>query len=791
MKKKYIVAILSCAILLAGCGNRNANTSSGEEALTEETASGEWEEDGLQSEPDESMQTEGMSDYVKQLKAKYAGSEKNQYADPMYNLPNDYEFVFPMSEDYTREVYDDLQVFSDAELTQRVDIVIEQDYDGQRAVLKPGIVFNYNVEQSSSDMDGTWGSISKFYLVQNYDLAANKAYDKPQITVFTIARDLQSPTLSQSVAENGYYKLSWDAVEGADSYEVYEFDKNVEYAQLRLKTEKLSCTYDELKPWFLTYEEWESGDWEQQADPTDGEEDANWFINQSLEVDNSFFVVARSNSGKYSGMSNLCEVEKIAGSIPHIQVFGVETSYEGTSALALPAYTEVEMLDESVAKLLLDYKNATVTELGDQFCRIDVNIKNMPMQIMPLTFQGMDYEAFMKDMEKVYDRQNKLATKSVTQETDINIPYVPTDGKKPDQNSHSGEETSNEREQKDDTASDRSAAQTSNVPGLEDTIYANSALSAWIAYNMLHHEEQIPLDNFTEASDTEYLLGAVMEAYQQNPLIGVMDSASYDYDTNSLLIGYLLDKEETVEKQTASIQKAQEIADDIIEAGMSDFEKEEAINAYLCRNASYNEEILNYIDEDGMISTQALRESVDSFLPYGILVDNFGVCESYAEAFLLIAQKAGLDAVIETGRLDGVNHEWNRVKIDGSWCILDVTNNDSDYLPNSFFNLSDQTAKGLLIPDGTSIMQQWYMDYAADDNDKEYYYTKGQYVLDKDEAVSMFEGLLSKEDQGAVRIEEELGASDVEDIVRQVGRAAGLKQGVYYYDRGVLSIITE
>ena len=72
--------------------------------------------------------------------------------------------------------------------------------------------------------------------------------------------------------------------------------------------------------------------------------------------------------------------------------------------------------------------------------------------------------------------------------------------------------------------------------GLLDTVFANSALSEWIALNMLNHETTISLDGFNEASDSEYLIDALLEAYTQNPLIGIMDSASYDYDTNSLEI---------------------------------------------------------------------------------------------------------------------------------------------------------------------------------------------------------------------------------------------------------------
>jgi len=860
-----MIAALSCALLLNGCGTKNMDTAS----VAWEEADGQ-EKVSFQTDTKETQQAGSAGDYINQLRVKYASAEKNTYAEPMYNLPDDYEFVFENISDevYMGDVYSDLQVFADAELTIPVDIAIEPDYDNHSYILKPGVVFNYETEDNSShDWDGTWGTYSKFYLVQSRDLTTNEAYEKPVITVFTIKKDLQAPTLSQSVADDGCYKLTWSAVQGADYYDIYSYDKGFEYAELQYSTEELSCTYNDFKPYWLTYEQWISGDWEeeeteelnetqdvdqteeteelgetQDVDRTDEtQEDADYemftdeseyetFVNRNLDTEESYFVVARSKNGKSSGMSNLCDVAKIANQIPHIQASDQEVFYGGTSALVLPTYWEVEMLDGSVAKLLLDYRNAVVKKMADNYFRIEVNVKNVRVQVSPLYFEGMDYDAFMQDMEKVYDRQDKNTTKSVTQETDIHIPYVPeedianpdstntdaenTDKENTDKENSDKEDTDKEDTDKEDTDKNTDKENTDNTTdntttdnttddnentdnvtskdsGLEDTIYASSALSEWIAYHMLNHEEQISLRDFPEASDDEYLLSAVMEAYQQNPLIGIMDSAYYDYSTDSLNIGYLLDKKETVEKQNASIAKAQEIAQDIITGDMSDFEKEEAINRYLCQNASYDEDILDYINKDGSISDDALMASADSFLPYGVLVNNVGVCESYSEAFLLIARSAGLDAVIETGRLDGVNHEWNRVKVDDSWCILDVTNNDSDYLPNSFFNLSDETAKGLLIPDRTAIMQSRYFDYAANDEEKEYYYQKGQYAEDKSEAVPLFEEVLSGQANGAIRVAEQLNSSDVEDIVGQVGSDLGLTRGAYYYDRGVLSIVTE
>ena len=90
----------------------------------------------------------------------------------------------------------------------------------------------------------------------------------------------------------------------------------------------------------------------------------------------------------------------------------------------------------------------------------------------------------------------------------------------------------------------------------------------------------------------------------------------------------------------------------------------------------------------GNASNSSLSESfIDAHTPYGILVNNYGVCESYSEAFALVGRMAGLDVIIETGYLQGGGHEWNRVCVDGQWCIIDVTNNDIDSCRNALLNV--------------------------------------------------------------------------------------------------------
>lgn len=53
-----------------------------------------------------------------------------------------------------------------------------------------------------------------------------------------------------------------------------------------------------------------------------------------------------------------------------------------------------------------------------------------------------------------------------------------------------------------------------------------------------------------------------------------------------------------------------------------------------------------------------------------------GTCESYQRIYSKLLNAAG----IANGRITGNGHTWNAVKIDGKWCQMDLTWDDTDYL---------------------------------------------------------------------------------------------------------------
>ncbi len=802
-----VIAVCVAASLLAGCGN-NAAGRKDDTGISQSAENGR-ENDGTTSggnsgESQGNDEDSNGSDSVKisDIKAKYADAVTEEYTDALYNLERDHIFSYDITEKFFElelEEYDCFAVYYDSALTNRADVEIIADYDTMKLTIAPNLLFDYN-EEGSIIGDGTWGTRSKFYLVQYIDILTGEKLEKPLITVFTMKDELNAPTLTQRMGEDGYYELTWTAVEGADYYEVYEYQSGMDSAFLEYTTTETSGSYKNFETNI-----WHETRFAETYANTEIDVTTHWLMNSLLDIEAAYFVVAKTDDGKCSGMSNECQVSDVGNQIPVSVSDDFVTEYSGDTILALPAYVDVEMLDGSIGKFLIEYTGATATLLTDGRIIVEPHIKNLPIKMQMLELTGMDFDTFMSETELIKNRTSELSSKSVTPSEEINIPYVPgndevTTGEpettEPEDETTVAEDETTEAEIEITEPEDETAEPETDITGSVDisaqvmeTVYANTALSEWIAINLLSHNEEISLSEFPESANTEYLTDAFFEAYNQNPLCGIIYTLDYNYSTDALVVTYVLDKEETEKMQTASLEKAAEIVADIIDSGMDDFEKENAINTYLCENTQYNDEIMEYINSDGTISGEAIQKFAHSFTPYGVLVENSGVCESYSEAFKLLCEAANMEAIIETGRLSGVNHEWNRVKIDGNWCIMDVTNNDSEYLPNGYFNLSDSAAASILIADKDSLTDNFIGNYAADSMDYEYYTQNNLCTEDDEEAVSMLVNQLADSDIAVIRIMRGFDENTVNGIVQSAVNEAEVASGMYYYNNGLLSIV--
>lgn len=116
-------------------------------------------------------------------------------------------------------------------------------------------------------------------------------------------------------------------------------------------------------------------------------------------------------------------------------------------------------------------------------------------------------------------------------------------------------------------------------------------------------------------------------------------------------------------KMAKTNTKVNAITKKIIKNGMTNKQKLKAIHDYLVKNSVYDE-------------TVSLGDYDDAFTAYGCLVKKRAVCQGYAAAFNLLAQKAGIRSIAVAGDAGGATHAWNYVKNGSSYRYIDATWDD-------------------------------------------------------------------------------------------------------------------
>ncbi len=310
-----------------------------------------------------------------------------------------------------------------------------------------------------------------------------------------------------------------------------------------------------------------------------------------------------------------------------------------------------------------------------------------------------------------------------------------------------------------------------NTDDLSKIIYANNELEAYLAFALTARMEVIPVPTelYPESVNLEYLFGQFVEAYRQNPTSGFITGYNYVFDYECIRVAYAEDTDSRLNKTKEEMDAAKSIASAVVSSSMTEAEKVYAINDYFCENASY--------DFDSTSTSVTADTITDSFLdahnPYGILCNNYGVCESYSEAFALTARFAGINAIMETGYLNGGAHEWNKVMLDGQYYIVDVTNNDQDDIKNSLLLISSDTAVVL-----SADTYSFTFKAPATDDSKDYLAYVGKVASSDDEAKKIIEDQLDAGDFGFVRMN--YVATD-DDVVRIL---TAVHEDGYYFNGG-------
>ncbi|EKQ57131.1 MULTISPECIES: transglutaminase-like domain-containing protein [unclassified Clostridium] len=115
------------------------------------------------------------------------------------------------------------------------------------------------------------------------------------------------------------------------------------------------------------------------------------------------------------------------------------------------------------------------------------------------------------------------------------------------------------------------------------------------------------------------------------------------------------------------------VINSIITSNMSNFDKVKVINKYLMDRYEYD-------------------YTLTSNNAYTALTTGKTACEGYAMTAYKMLNMVGIENRIVIGKLNGIGHAWNMVKLNNKWYQLDITNNDV-LDSNKFFLTDDDTLK--------------------------------------------------------------------------------------------------
>lgn len=246
---------------------------------------------------------------------------------------------------------------------------------------------------------------------------------------------------------------------------------------------------------------------------------------------------------------------------------------------------------------------------------------------------------------------------------------------------------------------------------VEYPLAGSTALVRYLEAAMIAREESIDVRYWTRGADGSAAVeDAMHEALTQNPYVFVQgwQQLTLNGQVVSLEPTYVYDAQETARRQVATRAAVDTAVTLLAVDGLAPADQARAIHDYVARAATYDYGAADLIDAG--VDDARVAASQEAF---GILVSGTAVCNGYAQAFKAIADAVGLPTVTVTGEAwSGVTsggHAWNRVLVDGSWLVVDVTWDDGG-------DPSPAVTDYLLVPAGDPVLStrrsdaEWAVD---------------------------------------------------------------------------------
>lgn len=239
-------------------------------------------------------------------------------------------------------------------------------------------------------------------------------------------------------------------------------------------------------------------------------------------------------------------------------------------------------------------------------------------------------------------------------------------------------------------------------------------------YGIKNMDEKIKLPYTLDSQEYEKVFNLL---YRQESSFFYLDTQYFLSDKMSeAKMIYHISKEEKQDYQREINEKVLPILEAVSQKE-TEYEKILYIHDYLAKNCQYSQN-----DEPNMNTI------------YGCLVNNLSQCEGYAKTLLYLARESGLSAMTIVGQTNnGVNHEWNVVRVDGKYYNIDLTWNDPLSEEDTgrqwylYFNVRDDEINNIThFPSGNN-----YIPPECNSTESNYYYMNNLMASTYEEAYSI------------------------------------------------------
>lgn len=590
------------------------------------------------------------------------------YMTPLQNVDPSHQFDYT----YSVNLYDKkwggngsraVAVFYDAALSQPADYVLHSDsVAGKYEVSISPASPTWHNESDTGDREfepypyddfkgGVWGPTNQLYLVRYVD-GAGKQLERPVVQPFTVDRTkfLSSPTVDYTIDGNGALQLSWTAVPKASQYAVLAVTNNGDPGEAGGIISNRYSILGLLNKGETTWSSAGAGS----GDDGHGQNTILDHIGADDESNHVSYSVAALNDDDWASALNLIDASTINADLP----------LEVAQGAGGQAYDAVDAMASRIAVRTVGgatvYFPATVDTTASMakpgFLRLRISGTNLVSS------------AGITDTTDWADKVQAAAARMATLATGTGGIRSLYHGAKPENT-------------KGITISRSKPDATYPVNGFGD------GFSEYLAANMVAGKQAIDVSKYI--ATTPYDIFDVVDAVaDQNPYVLGYRGAEYDANEKVLWIKYRYSTDELHAAQAQLSATADQIVSSVTNPGQSDTEKAKALNEYLVHNATYNYDAYNAYLADPTVPDQA--SSRNAWTAVGVLQDKTGVCASFAAAYKLLSDKAGIRSVVVTGTAGGP-HAWNKTYLDGGWKVVDPTWNQGGQ-NDDLFAISDAVA---------------------------------------------------------------------------------------------------